>query len=217
MKLSWRFARITATFGFDTCASPRAFEDLKLIGMQKNITRIALGTGFILLIPLVAMQFTEEVKWGVFDFIFMGALLFCTGLAFVLLARKARTVSYKAGVGIALAAGLLLVWVNAAVGIIGSDEAFNVLYLGALAVGVVGALVARFEPPGMARAMFATALALALVPVVALILWPSVVIDEPPGAVGVFILNSFFVLLFVVSALLFRRAAGSPAYPPLSA
>ena len=185
--------------------------------MQKSITRIALGTGLILLIPLVAMQFTEEVKWGVFDFIFMGALLFCTGLAFVLLARKARTVSYKAGVGIALAAGLLLVWVNAAVGIIGSDEAFNVLYLGALAVGVVGALVARFEPPGMARAMFATALALALVPVVALILWPSVVIDEPPGALGVFILNSFFVLLFVASALLFRRAARSPAYPPLSA
>ena len=185
--------------------------------MQESITRIALGTGLILSVPLVAMQFTEDVKWGVFDFIFMGALLFGTGLAFVLLVRTADTIACKAGVGLALAAGLLLVWVNAAVGIIGSDEAFNLLYLGALAVGFFGALIARFEPQGMAWALLATALALAFIPVVALILWPSVVINEPPGAIGVFILNSFFVLLFLASALLFRRAARLPAYPPLSA
>ena len=56
------------------------------------------------------------------------------------------------------------------------------------------------------RALFATALAQMLVPVIALIAWrPS--LDDAPGILGVFMLNAFFVMLFVVSALLFRRAA----------
>ena len=178
---SARFARISATFGLDTCASSRGYEDLELIGMQESITHIALGTGLILSVPLVAMQFTEDVKWGVSHFNSMGALLFGTGLAFVLLVRTADTIAYRRASALALRPGSSSVWANAAVGIIGSDEAFNLLYLGALAVGfVVGALIARFEPQGMAWALLATALALAFIPVVALILWP-VVINEPPG------------------------------------
>ncbi len=47
---------------------------------RRSVTRVAAVTTFILLIPLVAMQFTDEVVWGVFDFIFMGALLATSGL-----------------------------------------------------------------------------------------------------------------------------------------
>jgi hypothetical protein len=75
-----------------------------------------------------------------------------------------------------------------------------------LAVGIIGAGIARFQPRGMSHTLFVTALVQMLVPVIALLIWmPS--LDEPPGLVGVFMLNAFFAALFVVSALLFRRAA----------
>src|SRR6185503_16154819 len=86
----------------------------------------------------------------------------------------------------------------------GSEEnPANVMYGGVLVVGVIGAVIARLEPMGMARALFATALAQFLVPVVALIRWPA---DFSPGVVPVFGLNFCFVLLFAGSAILFRLA-----------
>jgi len=180
-------------------------ENMTLIIMRKNIIRIALVTACILLVPLVAMQFTEEVNWDLFDFAFMGTLLFGTGLAYELVARNAGAIAYRAAVGVALAAALLLVWVNGAVGIIGNGPV-NLMYFGVLAVLVIGAAVARLEPQGMARALFATALAQALVPVIALVIWKP---DFSPGVLQVFGLNAFFVILFVGSALLFRRASVS--------
>ena len=66
---------------------------------QTNRTgvRIALATGLILLLPLVAMQFTDEVDWGVFDFVFAGLLLGGTGLLLHALAtRKAGGIAYMA-------------------------------------------------------------------------------------------------------------------------
>ncbi len=77
---------------------------------------IALATGLILLIPLVAMQFSDEVVWTLFDFATAGALLSGTGLMFVLAARKVDK-RYRVAIGIALAAALLYVWVELAVGI----------------------------------------------------------------------------------------------------
>jgi hypothetical protein len=106
-----------------------------------------------------------------------------------------------------LATGLILIWINGAVGLIGSeDNPANLMYGGVLAVGVIGAVIARLKPSGMARALFATALAQFLVPVVAVIIWRS---DFSPGVVPVFGLNFVFVLLFAGSALLFQHA-GQP-------
>jgi len=171
---------------------------------NKSIIRIVLTTAFILLLPLLAMQFTDEVVWNLADFVVAGALLLGTGFTYELVARKGGNIAYRAAVGIALAAALLLVWMNLAVGIIGNeDNPANLMYVGVLAVGLIGAVIARLEQRGMARALFATALAQALVPVIALIIWrPSVTSD----VLGVFGLNAFFAMLFVGSALLFRRA-----------
>jgi hypothetical protein len=76
------------------------------------------------------------------------------------------------------------------------------------AVALIGAIIARLRPRGMARAMFATAALPALIPAIALLtgrlrFGPA---EEPPGAWGVLALNAFFALLFVASALLFRWA-----------
>ena len=120
--------------------------------------RVALATALLLLVPLVAMQFTDEVRWDLADFVVAGALLFGAGLTYQLLARRTDNLAYRVAVAVAVLAALVLVWANLAVGLIGSeDNPANLMYLGVLAVGIVGAVAARFQPRGMARALFAMA------------------------------------------------------------
>ena len=150
----------------------------------------------------MAMQISDEVVWDLADFAVAGALLVGTGLTYELVARKADNIAYRAAVGLAAAGALLLVWTSLAVGLIGAEgDPANLMYGGVLAVGVFGAFIAHFQPSGMARALFATALAQALVAVIGLIL------GKYPAEVGSVILNGFFVALFVGSAWLFRKAA----------
>lgn len=78
------------------------------------------------------------------------------------------------------------------------DDSPGLLFLGVLAVGITGAMIARLRPQGMACAMFATALAQAVVAVTAMTSWQQYL--ELP------ILNGFFIALWGGSALLFRRA-----------
>jgi hypothetical protein len=119
--------------------------------------------------------------------------------------------AYRAAGGVALAAAFILVWMNLAVGIIGNeDNPANLMYGGVLAVGIIGAVIARFQPHGMARALVATALAQALAAVIALI----------AGLGYTFILTGFFVALWLISAWLFRKAhVGQPTQvaPPEAA
>ena len=100
---------------------------------------------------------------------------------------------------------MLLGWVNGAVGIIGSeDNDANLMYGGVLVVGAIGAIIARFKPEGMARALFATALAQTLVAVIALVGRLGSPYSGPLEIVSV---NGFFVALFLGSAVLFWKAA----------
>jgi hypothetical protein len=182
-----------------------------LVMRNPHILRIAVVVGLLLLIPFVAMQFSDEVNWTFLDFVFAGALLFGTGLAYDLIARRAGSLAYRIAAGLALLTMLLLVWINAAVGIIGSENnPANLLYGAVLGVGAIGTLLARLRARGMAITLFCMALTQLLVPLVALIAWrPS--FAEPPGMAGVFALNGMFALLLVASALMFRRAAHARA------
>lgn len=171
----------------------------------RPVVRPALATALLLTLPLVAMQVTDEVVWSLFDFVVAGTLLFGTGLLYELAARKAGNVVYRAAAGVALAGALLLVWVNLAVGVIGSeDNPANLMYLGVLAVGIVGAAVARLRPHGMARALFATALAQAVVAVIALVAGLGL---PESGPMEIVLGNGLFVALFAGAAALFREAA----------
>ena len=164
----------------------------------------------ILLAPLVAMQFTAEVKWDLADFAVAGALLVGVGLAFELAVRKTGNFAYRAAVGVALAAAFMLVWVNLAVGIIGDEgNDANLMYGGVLAVGIIGAIIARFHPQGLARVLFAVALGQALVAVIALIAgfgYPA-----PTWPWGILMFTGFFAALWLISAWLFRKAAREQA------
>jgi hypothetical protein len=167
---------------------------------NKKITRIALMTAFLLLLPLLAMQFSDEVVWDLADFGVAGVLLFGAGLTYELVVGKGSAIAYRAAAGVAVATALLLVWVNLAVGIIGNEEnPANLMYGGVLAVALIGALLARFRPEGMARALFATAFAQVLVAMFALF----------AGLGFTLVLNGSFAALWVASALLFRCAVAT--------
>ncbi len=176
---------------------------------NKRIIRLALAVAIMLLVPLVAMQFTDEVDWDLADFAIMGVLLFSVGLAYELLARRSPNGMYRLGFGLGLLGAFLLFWVNGAVGIIGNEgQPANLLYGAVFAVVLIGSLIARLKPPGMAYTLFAAALIQLLVPVIALIVWPNVSWGAA-GIFGVFIFNGFFVALFVLSGFLFRRAGAT--------
>lgn len=149
------------------------------------------------------------MAWDVLDFVVFGAMIAAVAFIYAYARRRSENTAYRTAFGVALAAAFLLIWINAAVGIIGSeDNDANAMYFGVLAVGIVGAVAARLQPRGMAIALTATALAQAAVTAVAIVnesgasapMWPNDVLT----------LNGFFVALWLLSAWLFRRAASTP-------
>lgn len=182
-----------------------------MLTQNKRVVGLVAAVAILLLIPLVAMQFTAEVNWSPIDFVVMGGLLLGVGLAYELVVRRSEKTAYRVAFGVGLLAVFLLFWVNGAVGIIGNEgQPANLLYGAVVAVGVIGSLLARFKPSGMAVTLFAAALTQLLVPVISLLIWPDLSWGAA-GMFGVFYFNGFFVLLFVISGFLFRRAgvAGS--------
>lgn len=169
------------------------------------------GAAVLLLTPAVAMRFTSEVQWTAFDFAFFGGLLLivCGGFEFLL--ARAVNLAYRFAAAIALGAAFLMIWANAAVGIIGSeDNPANLMYAGVLAVGVIGAILARFRARGMARAMAATVGALFVVFLAAVLGHVGDPV-ETVKPVQLFEITVFFAFLWALSAALFARAARDQA------
>lgn len=78
---------------------------------------IALATCLTLLVPMLAMQFTTAVNWGIIDFAVMGTLLFGAASIFVLVARRVSR-KYWLAIGVVFAAAVFYVWAELAVGIL---------------------------------------------------------------------------------------------------
>ncbi len=90
---------------------------------NKRLIAIVLSVGLILLIPLVAMQFTNEVNWTFFDFVAAAVLLLGTGLTIELAIRTIKNKNYQIALIVAILFLLFLVWAELAVGIFGSPIA----------------------------------------------------------------------------------------------
>ena len=94
-----------------------------MIKQNKRLIGIVLTVVLLLLIPLIAMQFTKEVDWKLIDFVVMGVLLIGTGLLCELVMRKVKKVGHRIIIcGVVLVA-LLLIWAELAVGIFGTPFA----------------------------------------------------------------------------------------------
>ena len=87
--------------------------------LTKRLSLWAVVLTLVLMIPLVAMQFSDDVAWTPFDFAFAGVLLFGAGFAYELIARKTSGFAHRTAVGVSIAAVVILVWIDGAVGIIG--------------------------------------------------------------------------------------------------
>jgi hypothetical protein len=94
-----------ASWRGQTIARSSTFKEVRMSNTaHRSGVRVALGTAFILLLPLVAMQITDEVDWGLADFVLAGVLLGGTGLLLELAVRKPRKLAYRAaatGIGAA--------------------------------------------------------------------------------------------------------------------
>ncbi len=83
--------------------------------LANGFYRVAVLTLFILLIPLIAMQFTDDVNWGIGDFIIMGVILLSLGNLFILVSRKFP--HKKTLLAVVFVIIFLAIWVELAVGI----------------------------------------------------------------------------------------------------
>jgi hypothetical protein len=125
---------------------------------------------------------------------------------------NSRNAAYRFGVGVALLAAFLQVWMNLAVGIVGSeDNPTNLGFFGIVATAGACAFTARFRAEGMARAMVATAGVQAML---------AVVIATAPSnardAVVVLVLSGVFTLLWLASAALFQRSSEPGAHDAIA-
>jgi hypothetical protein len=164
------------------------------------------GAVALLALPFVAMQLDAEgVDWSTGDFVAMGLMVGTVGALLELAVRMSSNRFYRGGSGLALLGAFLVIWVNLAVGIVGSEHnPNNQLFFIALLMGIAGVIGGRARPDGMARAMITTAVSIVL----AFLIAQAGTRDEPmvrPLVEGVG--TSVFVILFLASAWLFRRAA----------
>jgi len=152
-----------------------------------------------LILPFAAMQFGSEVNWTGSDFVVAGLLIGGAGLLFELTVRASDNRHYRAGVALALAAGFLTIWATGAVGMIGDEgNPINLMFGGVMLIALIGSAFARFQAPGMARAMLAAAIAQFAASAV------GMVTDLTGG-----ICSAMFTTIWLASAAMFRRAESS--------
>ena len=161
-----------------------------------------------MLLMLINNRLGDGEGWSVGDFVFAGVVLYGALGAYEWVTRRPGNPAQRAGFGLGIAALVLLLWGNAAVGITDTDA--DGWYLAVVAVGVIGALGARFRPRGMAWAMAATVVALVLAGATALVAGK---IGPNNSAPEILAITAFYAILFAGSAWLFRQAAHKKAGP----
>lgn len=180
----------------------------------KPYLRWVLITAAVLAVPALAMTLNlafpdpgsgtrDGVNWGPLDFAVAGILVLGGGLLYEYAKTRAGSVAHRVAAGIAVLAGVGLVWVNLAVGMMDVENG-NLMYVLVLFVALVGTAIGRFEPQHASNAMFVTAAVHAAVAVIALAV----------GFGPTLLADAFFVAAWVACGVLFRQArVASPSSP----
>lgn len=128
------------------------------INERRGIPWRIVGWGMAAL--LLFLPWVANAPWTASDFLVAGVLFGSVGLAFELIVRRSRNLAYRLGAALAVVTAFLTVWVNGAVGMIGSENnPLNLMFGGVLLIALSGAIVARLDPAGMVRATIVTAMA----------------------------------------------------------
>lgn len=171
--------------------------------VARSTLGILVGVAVLLAVPLVAGLAGGGVDWTPLDFAVAAVVLAAVGFSLRGAVRRTRGALHRAGAALGIGTAFLLVWVNGAVGVVGSeDEAINAMYAGVVAVFALGTLLVRLRPRGMAAVALAAAAAQALAAGVALAAGGH----DAAQVIGV---NGLFAALFVASALLFSASASN--------
>ena len=152
--------------------------------------------GWGLIAVLLSIPAIFRWPWTLSDFVIMGVLLGSVGLAVEFLSRLSGSVFVRLGAVMAVLTAFLTIWVNLAVGMIGDDEIYNLLFLLPMSVVLLGGLATRLKPQAMVKVSL---LAAGLQAAIGLGGYGM----DPRGA----ILSAFFALFWLFAAALFR--AGS--------
>ncbi len=118
--------RLTVSYYFELIKKLNVMTmEIKTLSMNKNtrLTYLLLAAFSLLLIPLIAMQFTDEVNWSAGDFVIMGGLLLSVAFACEFVLRKVKTTQSKILLCGAVLFVFFLIWAELAVGIFGTPFA----------------------------------------------------------------------------------------------
>ena len=91
-----------------------------MVTPNQRLIGIFIVVAMLLSIPLVAMQFTRDVRWSAFDFAVAAVLLLGTGLLCELVLRVVKSFKYRLVLCAAILFILFIVWAELAVGLIGT-------------------------------------------------------------------------------------------------
>ncbi len=103
-------------------------------------------------IPLVAQHWTSQMAWSLADFGMFGGLVAGVALALVHVSQSPHPWSYRLAAVIAAATAATVIFVNAAVGLVGADGAdANLMFFPIAAAAVAGGVFWRQDPHALAR------------------------------------------------------------------
>ncbi len=156
-----------------------------------------LSAAALLALPAIAMQFSNEIAWGLEDFLVVGALLAAVCGTIELAACASTNGLYRAGVALAALSGFVLIYINLAVGIIGDERnSGNLVFLAIPAMGFLGALIGRFKAAVLVK----------LLVIMAAVQFSTVFLASAHTLRFMIPFTGLFVGLWLLSALLVRRS-----------
>lgn len=120
-----------------------------------SLWRIA-GWGSIAVLLSIPAIF--RFPWTLSDFVIMGLLLGSLGLGIEFLVRQSGSLFVRLGAIVMVLTGFLTIWVNLAVGMIGDDELYNLLFLLPLGAALLGGAIVRLDPRAMVKVSLLAAL-----------------------------------------------------------
>lgn len=157
------------------------------------------GGAVLLVLPAVTMRYTSEVNWTALDFAFAAVMFLVVGGLLELAVRAGTNRAYRIACGLAILTSFLLIWINAAVGIVGDeDNPFNLLFMAAIVAMIGGTVASRGDAQAMARSARMAFVFQSVVGLLALRL--------DPNSIPVTIL---FCGLWAAAAFLFSRSAAA--------
>jgi hypothetical protein len=92
-------------------------ETTKTYQRKIQVLPYVIATAVILLFPFIAMQFSDDVQWGIFDFVLIGALLLGAGLWYEFVSMKLKDKKHRLIAAVVTVVAVMYIWAELAVGI----------------------------------------------------------------------------------------------------